>query len=721
MSFKVSFIGAGSVVFSKRLASDLLQFREFDDITLCLMDIDPERLRVAETVTRRIAEKLGVKARIEATLDRKKAIRGARYVITMIQVGGYDPGTVIDFEIPRRYGLKQTVADTLGIGGIFRALRTIPVLLDIAREIEDLGAPGCMLINYSNPMAMNCWAVYETSPIPVVGLCHSVFGTAHMLARLVGVPTDEVEYLVAGINHMAFFLQYTHRGQDLYPALFRLIEDPEWPHDKVRFEMMRRTGYFVTESSAHQSEYIPYFIHHGDEMISKFDIPIDLYMKRCEAIQERWKEIQANLLDSRKEAEIEPQSYEYGTYIIHSRETGMPRTVYANVRNSGSITNLPDACCVEVPCLVDRTGLHPVQIGDLPPQLAAICQTNINVQQLTVEAALTGKREHVYHAAMLDPHTSATLPLDKIWALCDDLFEAHEKQGYLPGYSATVPNTGRSLKGTGDVVQARLSVPNGFENKAGAESILDVTACNPENKKTTIKVQLDISCDAIAAKGKDTLTLSIPAKGSAAGKFTVVCRKPIEKSHFIALKSLTPGVLAIGESVFPRQTLALGKEAHTFDLKLHKLPAAEGTLSRVKDAFQLDITVNDTHIRPAEPVNPALGSSVELIFSPTTSTVDVVHLVLIASPGKTGKAKAWHASGREEAKIKISQKVTKTHYSLSATIPDSVVKNQWRNKRCLFNLAVNVHALGGAHDGGKIVLNDARSAYDPATWMIIEG
>ncbi len=720
MSFKVTFIGAGSVVFSKRLASDLLQFRDFSEITLCLMDIDPERLRVAEVVTRRIVEKLGVKARIEATMDRKKAIRGARYVITMIQVGGYKPGTVIDFEIPRRYGVEQTVADTLGIGGVFRALRTIPVLVDIGREIADLGAPGCMYINYSNPMAMNCWAIKQAVGIPVVGLCHSVFSTAQQLARLLGIPSHEVDYLVAGINHMAFFLQYTHRGQDLYPALFRLIEDPEWPHDKVRFEMMRRTGYFVTESSAHQSEYTPHFIHHGKKMIEQYDIPIDLYMKRCEAIQTRWQEIQAGLLDSGNEVEIEPQSHEYGTYIIHSRETGTSRTVYANVENEGAISNLPDHCCVEIPCLVDRTGLNPVRIGDLPPQLAAICQTNINVQELTVAAALTGKREHVYHAAMLDPHTAATLPLDKIWALCDDLFDAHQKEGYLPQFSKTVTNTGRAFAGTGDIVQARLSNRLGFDNTAGASSTLEVTAFNPGSKKATIKLALQPDSDAIRVQGKGSLTLSIPAGKTAKGTFTVVCIEPIEQSTFIALRSSTPNVLAIGESLIPRSTISLRESPYPIDLKLHKLSAANGTLARTATGFRLDITVNDTAIQPANPGHPRLGSSIEMIVNANASRLEVTHLSLIPAPAKSGKPKAFHANGKAEPRITLRQKSSKTHYHLTADIPDAVFKKQLRNGSCLFNIAINVNALGGAHDGGQIVLNGARSPYDAATLIQLE-
>lgn len=427
---KITLIGAGSVVFAKRLISDILQFPELADSHLCLMDIDPARLRVAETITRKLVDRLGGKATIEATLDRTAAIRDARYVICTIQVGGYKPGTVTDFEIPRKYGLRQSIADTLGIGGIFRGLRTIPVLLEIARDIERVAHPQCLFLNYSNPMAMNCMAIDKAVGIPAVGLCHSVQGTSHQLATYLGLPPEEIAYRVAGINHMAFFLELRHHDENLYPRLFELL-DQGFDKDKVRFEMMRHLGYFVTESSEHQSEYVPYFIPHGQEMIRRFDIPLDEYIRRCETQTKQWEQTEKELLEDNGEIAIEPQSPEYGSYIIHSRETHTPRVIYGNVSNRGLIVNLPHRCCVEVPTLVDGQGIQPTHIGDLPPPLAAICRTNINVQELTVVAALTGKREHIYHAAMLDPNTAATLPLDDIRRMCDDLIEAHRKNGLL--------------------------------------------------------------------------------------------------------------------------------------------------------------------------------------------------------------------------------------------------------------------------------------------------
>jgi len=408
------------------------------------MDIDPGRLKVAKVMTEKVIAKLGVKAKVKATLNRKTAIKGANYVICTIQVGGYKPGTVIDFEIPKRYGLKQTIADTLGVGGVFRGLRTIPEIVKIARDIETVGAANCLFLNYSNPMAMNCMGVDWSVGVPTVGLCHSVQGTSWHLANYAGLKYEDITYKVAGINHMAFFLEYKYKGKDAYPRLFRLLKDPKIKKDKVRFEMMRRLGYFVTESSEHQSEYTPYFIHHGQKMIKNFDIPIDEYIRRCESIIKSWKKTEKNLLGGKGEITVNPQTHEYGSYIIHSRETNIPRVVYGNVPNKGLITNLPDNCCVEVPTLVDAQGLQPTVIGSLPPQLAAICRSNIAVQELTVEAALSGKREHIYHAVMADPHTAATLPLDKIWAMCDDLIDAHQKKGLLPKYKAVIKGTGRS-------------------------------------------------------------------------------------------------------------------------------------------------------------------------------------------------------------------------------------------------------------------------------------
>jgi alpha-galactosidase len=431
---KITFIGAGSTVFAKNLMGDILSFPELAESTISLHDIDPERLRTSEIVAHKVADALDVKPTIEVTTDRRAALDGADYAITMIQVAGYKPGTVIDFEIPKQYGLRQTIADTLGIGGIMRGLRTIPVLLDMCRDIEEL-CPSVTLLQYVNPMAMNCWAINRATRIKTVGLCHSVQGTAWHLAQDMGVPFEEINYVCAGINHMAFYLRFErHRNgevEDLYPRIRQVLEAGSYGRryrqlpDHVRYEVFRRTGYFVTESSEHFAEYVPWFIKRDrPDLIEKYGIPLDEYIERCELQIADWEEMRQELEDPATRIEVR-RSHEYGSGIIHSLETGTPRVINGNVPNAGLIDNLPAGCCVEVPCLVDRNGIQPTHIGTLPPHLAALMQTNINVQALTVEAALTRKREHVYHAAMLDPHTAAELSLDQIWALVDELIAAH--------------------------------------------------------------------------------------------------------------------------------------------------------------------------------------------------------------------------------------------------------------------------------------------------------
>lgn len=433
---KISFIGAGSTIFAKNLLGDILSFPELADSTISLHDIDEDRLRTSEIVARKVAEALDAHPTIEATLDRRASLDGADYAICMIQVAGYEPGTVIDFEVPKKYGLRQTIADTLGIGGIMRALRTIPVLLDMCRDMEEL-CPDVTFLNYVNPMAILCWAISRASKISTVGLCHSVQGTAHELAGQIGVPIDEINYLCAGINHMAFYLRYERKTddgvEDLYPRIHQVVEEgrvPPW--NRVRYEMLTRLGYFVTESSEHFAEYVPWFIKRDrPDLIENFNVPLDEYIRRCQAQIAGWKALREYLEDPETTLEVQ-RTHEYGSYIIHSLETGIPRVIYGNVPNHGLIDNLPPDCIVEVPCVVDKNGVQPTRIGALPPHLAALMQTNINVQALTVEAALTGKREHIYHAAMLDPHTAAELDLDQIWNLVDDLIEAHGD--WLPAY-----------------------------------------------------------------------------------------------------------------------------------------------------------------------------------------------------------------------------------------------------------------------------------------------
>lgn len=434
---RIVFLGAGSTVFAKNLMGDILNFPALAQANIVLHDIDPARLRTSEIVAHKVATALNAKPKIEALADRRAALDGADYAVSMIQVAGYEPGTVIDFEIPKKYGLRQTIADTLGIGGILRALRTIPVLLEMCRDMEEL-CPAIMFLNYVNPMVMNCWAISRASTIRTVGLCHSVPNTANELATDLGLPSQELDYLVAGINHLAFFLKLEYHGQDLYPRLREFMASENFPPkrghmtDHVRYELFKRFGYFVTESSEHLSEYVPWFIKSAHpELIKKFDIPLDEYILRCQENIAEWESLRLHMEDPDTSLEIEP-SVEFGSHIIHSMVTGQPARIYGNMPNFGIIDNLPPGVPVEVPCLVDKNGVQPVHIGALPPQLAALMQTNINVQALTVEAALTRKREHIYHAAMLDPHTAAELTLDQIWAMVDELIAAHGS--WLPEY-----------------------------------------------------------------------------------------------------------------------------------------------------------------------------------------------------------------------------------------------------------------------------------------------
>jgi alpha-galactosidase len=426
---KITFIGAGSTVFARifarNLIGEILSFPELADSSICLFDIDENRLKTSEVVAGRIAQALRASATVEVTTDRARAFDGASYAINMIQVGGYRPCTVTDFEIPKRYGLRQTIGDTLGIGGIMRALRTIPVLIEMCREMERL-CPQVVHLNYVNPMAMNCWALSEATNVRTIGLCHSVQHTAGDLARDIGVPVEEINYVVAGINHLAFYLRFERNGQDLYPAIRRIVAEGRVPDDnRVRYDVFTRLGYFVTESSAHFSEYGPWFIKRGrEDLIKKFNIPLDEYPRRCESQIAEWEKLRADLEHPDRPLEIR-RSVEFGSSIIHSLETGIPRVVYGNVANQNLIENLPVGCCVEVPCVVDKNGVQPVRIGRIPSHLAALMQTNINVQALTVEAVLQQDPERIYHAAMLDPHTAAELDLDQIWALVNDLLAAH--------------------------------------------------------------------------------------------------------------------------------------------------------------------------------------------------------------------------------------------------------------------------------------------------------
>ena len=465
---KITFMGAGSTVFAKNVLGDSMMTPALAESTIALYDIDAVRLQESADMLEAINRNNGSKAKIEKYLgveNRKAALRGANYVVNAIQVGGYGPCTITDFEIPKKYGLKQTIADTLGVGGVFRALRTIPVMLDFARDMEEV-CPDAWFLNYTNPMAMLTGAMLRMTDVKTVGLCHSVQTCCSTLLNELGMGYDEsVQWKIAGINHQAWLLECTKDGVDLYPEIkrrallynqgkldigtleeriamltggeeiddrrrkelteaYELYQTKGLHGDMVRLELMRRFGYYITESSEHNAEYTPYFIKDRyPELIERFHIPLDEYPRRCIRQIADWKarghELTQNPLLSHK------RSREYASYIMEAMETNVPTKSGGNVLNNGLITNLPSNACVEVPCLVDRNGVQPTVIGDLPEQCAALNRTNINVQLMTIEAARTLKKDCIYQAVLLDPHTSAELSIDDIVSMCDDLIEAH--------------------------------------------------------------------------------------------------------------------------------------------------------------------------------------------------------------------------------------------------------------------------------------------------------
>lgn len=443
---KITFIGAGSTVFMKNIIGDVLHRPAFKDAIVSLMDVNAQRLAESEIVAGRLVRALGARATIETYSDRRKSLEGADFVVVAFQIGGYEPCTVTDFEIPKQFGLRQTIADTLGVGGIMRGLRTVPHLWAICADMMEV-CPEAILLQYVNPMAINTWAIAEKFPrIRQVGLCHSVQQTAEELARDLEIPVSELRYRTAGINHMAFYLKFERRMpdgsfRDLYPDLLagyragRFPKPSSWnPRcpNKVRYEMFTRLGYFVTESSEHFAEYTPWFIKEGrEDLIEKYGIPLDEYPKRCVEQIARWKDESA-ALTSGDAIEVK-ESHEYASSIMNSVWTGEPSVIYGNLRNNGCITSLPVNCAAEVPCLVDANGIQPTFIGELPVQLTALMRTNINVQELTVKALMTQNRQHIYHAAMMDPHTAAELDLDQIWSLVDRLTAAHGE--WLPEWA----------------------------------------------------------------------------------------------------------------------------------------------------------------------------------------------------------------------------------------------------------------------------------------------
>ncbi len=430
---KITFMGAGSTVFAKNVLGDSMCTPALEDSVIALYDIDPKRLEESHLMLTAINNNLGNKAKIETYCgveNRKDALRGANYVVNAIQVGLYDPCTIIDFEVPKKYGLRQTIADTLGIGGIFRALRTIPVMFDFARDMEEV-CPNAWFLNYTNPMAMLSGAMQRYTNVKTVGLCHSVQACAPGLMKRAGMEYDDtVQWKIAGINHQAWLLEITKNGVDLYPEIKRRCAQITEKHgDMVRLEIMKRFGYYITESSEHTAEYLPYFIKDKyPELIDRFNIPLDEYPRRCVNQIERWEK-------QRDELTKDPhlphnRSNEYASRIMEAMEINKPYKFGGNVLNTGLITNLPSTACVEVACIADASGVTPTFVGDLPEVCAAMNRTNINVQLLTIQAAVTLKKDYIYQAAMMDPHCQSELSIDDIVALCDDLIEAHK--GWLP-------------------------------------------------------------------------------------------------------------------------------------------------------------------------------------------------------------------------------------------------------------------------------------------------
>lgn len=432
---KITFMGAGSTIFARNVLGDCMCVPALQDAEIALYDIGAERLKESETIISAMNKTLnGERAKITSYLgteNRKLALKGANFIVNAIQVGGYEPCTVTDFEIPKKYGLRQTIADTLGIGGIMRALRTIPVMEEFARDAEEV-CPDALFMNYTNPMAMLTGYMTRYTGIHTVGLCHSVQVCAKELLEGVNM-SDKLEghrELIAGINHMAWLLKITDAsGNDLYPEIRRraIEKNAKEKHaDMVRFEYIKHLGYYCTESSEHNAEYNPFFIKaHKPELIDKYNIPLDEYPRRCVKQIADWKEERDKIMTGGNATH--ERSREYASHIIEAVTIDKPYKFGGNVLNISCITNLPSDACVEVPCIADANGITPLHVGALPSQCAALNLTNVNVQMMTIEAAHTKKREDIYHAAMVDPHTAAELSLDEIRSLCDDLINAHGK------------------------------------------------------------------------------------------------------------------------------------------------------------------------------------------------------------------------------------------------------------------------------------------------------
>jgi len=434
MPVKVAMIGAGSVVFCKTLMSDMLATPALADGEFALMDIDADKLRRMEAFAKRMVKDNKVGAKITATTDRRQAIDSADFVVIMIQVGGLD-AFGIDYEVPLKYGVDQCIGDSLGPGGVFRGLRTVPVLAGIAADMAQLAKPHAIMLQYANPMAANCLALGRLSDVSFVGLCHGVQTTLDLIAGYVGVPKDQITFTCGGINHMDWFLTLEHRGRDLYPILREVFEKPEYyKNEKVRGEVLRHFGYFMTESTGHLSEYLPWFRKNRKALDLYCDEPSfggesGAYYKYSKALAAKYAEHDPLEYEDPK---IASRSVEYCSYIVEAVVTGKPFRLMGNVRNDGYITNLPDGCCVEVPTFADDTGLHPTRLGALPSQLAAVCMTNVQEQILTADAALSGDPEAVVHAAAVDPLAGAVLTLKGIREMCSEMLERERE--WLPQF-----------------------------------------------------------------------------------------------------------------------------------------------------------------------------------------------------------------------------------------------------------------------------------------------
>jgi len=415
-------VGAGSVVFTRDLLGDVFSFPELTSVRVVLHDIDAERLATATAIAEATAREGGAHPEIVAEADRRRALEGADYVINVIQVGMHE-ATVTDFEIPARFGLNQTIADTIGIGGIFRGLRTFPVLAGIAEDMAEV-CPDAWLLNYTNPMAMNVAYLHAVTPdLKVLGLCHSVHWTVHDLCELVEVPMDEVSWWSAGVNHQGWVLRWERDGHDLYPLLDeRIAAEPELRR-RVRVDMYRRLGYYPTETSEHSSEYVPWYLHHPSE-VERLRIHVGEYVEISAENLAEYHRVREQLAGSQR-LEIRSEATEYAPQVIHSLETGTTRVISANVANTGLISNLPGGFAVEVPTVLDALGAHPILVGDLPPQCAAVNRSYIGPAELAVRAAVDGDPRLVRAAAMVDPNAAASLTVDQIWQLCDALVEAH--------------------------------------------------------------------------------------------------------------------------------------------------------------------------------------------------------------------------------------------------------------------------------------------------------